>query len=79
MIRVVDGKSKAARRILPMTSMVYQVLKARREVAGAPVTGWIFPNASREGHLTVDGLAKAQHLKTQALRRSRPTRCAILP
>lgn len=63
MIQVVDGKSKAARRVLPMTPMVYRLLKARRVAAGVPATGWIFPSASREGHLTVDGLAKAQHKK----------------
>ena len=63
MIQVVDGKSKAARRILPMTPAVHRLLKARREAAGDPVAGWIFPSASRDGHLTVDGLAKAQHKK----------------
>lgn len=63
MIQVVDGKSKAARRVLPMTPTVYRILKARSEAAGLPATGWIFPSASREGHLTVDGLAKAQHKK----------------
>lgn len=63
MIQIVDGKSKAARRILPMTPTVYQVLRARREAVGTADAGWIFPNASREGHLTVDGIAKAQHKK----------------
>jgi integrase len=63
MIQVSDGKSKAARRILPMTPAVYRLLKARREAVGAPKAGWIFPNGSREGHLTVDGIAKAQHKK----------------
>jgi integrase len=63
MIQVVEGKSKAARRILPMTPAVYWLLKARRKAAGAPTAGWIFPNASREGHLMVDGIAKAQHKK----------------
>ena len=53
MIQVVDGKSKAARRVLPMTPTVYRILKARSEAAGLPATGWIFPSASREGHLTV--------------------------
>jgi integrase/recombinase XerD len=28
-----------------------------------PSTGWIFPSGSKYGHLTVDGLAKAQHKK----------------
>jgi integrase len=63
MIQIVEGKSKAARRILPMTPAVFSLLKARREAAGVLTAGWIFPNASREGHLTVDGIAKAQHKK----------------
>ena len=63
MIQVVDGKSKAARRVLPMTPQVYALLKARHEAGGFPREGWIFPTASREGHLTIDGMAKMQHKK----------------
>ncbi len=63
MIQVVDGKSKAARRVLPMTPHVYALLKARHEAGGFPREGWIFPTASREGHLTIDGMAKMQHKK----------------
>jgi integrase len=63
MIQVVDGKSKAARRILPMTPAVYRILKARCIAAKMPSAGWIFPSGSKDGHLTVDGLAKAQHKK----------------
>jgi integrase len=63
MIQVVDGKSKAARRILPMTPAVHRILKARRIAAKMPSAGWIFPSGSKDGHLTVDGLAKAQHKK----------------
>jgi integrase len=70
-IQVVDGKSKAARRLLPMTPTVHRILKARRIAAGMPSTGWIFPSGSKDGHLTVDGLAKAQHKK--ALEDSRVT------
>jgi integrase len=62
LIRVVDGKSKAARRVLPMTPTVHALLKARHEAQGSPVDGWVFPTNSREGHLTGDG-AKEQHTK----------------
>ena len=84
MIQVVEGKSKAARRILPMTPTVYRILKARREAAENPTAGWIFPSASREGHLTVDGITRAQGTaqkssKIQALRNSRRIRCTVLP
>lgn len=62
LIRVVDGKSKAARRILPMTPGVHATLKARHEAQGAPADGWVFPTGSIEGHLTGDG-AKDQHTR----------------
>lgn len=67
LLRIVDGKSRAARRILPMTPGVYALLKSRHEAQGCPADGWIFPSGSREGHLTGDG-AKEQH--TRALRNS---------
>lgn len=47
MIQVADGKSKAARRVLPMTPVVYRLLKVRHEAQGFPDDGWIFPSASR--------------------------------
>lgn len=59
-IKIVEGKSKAARRTLPMTPRVYQLLRARHESAGFPNEGWVFPSSSREGHFNGDG-AKGQH------------------
>jgi integrase len=60
LIRVVDGKSKAARRILPMTPRVYELLKARYEDQKYPAEGWVFPSQSKHGHLEVQR-AKRQH------------------
>ena len=60
LIRVVDGKSKAARRILPMTPVVFALLKARYKAQGDPADGWIFPKGSGEGHLAGDNV-KEQH------------------
>src|ERR1039457_7234014 len=60
MIQVSEGKSKAARRILPMIPDVYDVLKARHEQQGRPVHGWVFPSTARCGHLE-QGTAKTQH------------------
>ena len=60
LIQVSDGKSKAARRDLPMTPRVYALLQARRESAGHPTEGWLFPSASREGHFNGNA-AKDQH------------------
>jgi integrase len=62
LIQIVEGKSKAARRVLPMTPRVYALLHARYETAGRPEDGWIFPSASKSGHFSGDG-AKEQHKK----------------
>jgi integrase len=60
LIQVTEGKTKAARRMLPMVPTVYAALKARRETSGNPDEGWLFPTSSREGHLNKD-TAKDQH------------------
>lgn len=60
LIQVTEGKSKAARRMLPMTARVYALLQARHEVAGLPTEGWIFPSRSACGHYNGDA-AKEQH------------------
>jgi integrase len=62
LVQIVDGKSKAARRVLPMTPRVYALLQARYEAAGRPDDGWIFPNSSDSGHIN-DSLTKGQHKK----------------
>jgi integrase len=74
LIQIADGKSKAARRVLPMTPRVYDLLAARYEAASCPVEGWIFPNDSREGHFNSDA-AKGQHaraLKQSGVQRFEP-------
>lgn len=58
LIRVVEGKSKAARRILPMTQSVHALLAARFEAQGRPADGWVFPSGSKEGHLTQDSASR---------------------
>ncbi len=68
LIRIVDGKSKAARRILPMTPAVYAALKARHEAQGSPADGWIFPANTSDRHLNGDNV-KEQH--TRALKDSK--------
>jgi integrase len=60
LIRVVDGKSRAARRILPMTPGVHAMLKARWEEQDSLAEGWIFATGSKCGHLEVQ-TAKRQH------------------
>jgi len=66
LVQVTEGKTKAARRMLPMVPAVYQALETRRKAAGNPEEGWVFPSSSREGHFNKD-TAKDQH--TRALGR----------
>jgi integrase len=62
LIQITEGKTKAARRMLPMVPAVYATLKARHEEMGKPEEGWLFPSTSREGHFNKD-TAKDQHKK----------------
>lgn len=59
LIHVSEGKSKAARRILPMIPDVYEVLRARHKQQ-RPAEGWVFPSTAKCGHLE-QGTAKTQH------------------
>ncbi len=62
LIQVTEGKTRAAKRMLPMVPAVFAALKARYEESGNPEQGWVFPSASREGHFNKD-TAKDQHRK----------------
>lgn len=65
LIQITEGKTKAARRMLPMVPAVYAALKDRREAAGRPHEGWVFPSEAKVGHLNKD-TAKDQHKKAIA-------------
>jgi integrase len=60
MIQIADGKTKAARRLLPMVPEVYRVLSERHEAQNKPSEGWVFPSGSESGHLE-ESTAKIQH------------------
>ncbi len=60
LLQVSDGKSKAAKRILPMVPAVHSVLLRRWEEQHKPEEGWVFPSNSAEGHLNGD-TSKDQH------------------
>jgi integrase len=60
LIQVSEGKSRAARRLLPMIPDVYQMLMGRHEAQNKPAEGWVFPSTARDGHLE-QGTAKTQH------------------
>jgi integrase len=62
LIQIAQGKTKAARRLLPMVPAVYQALKARYDAHGSPREGWVFPTGSRSGHLE-ESIAKNYHGK----------------
>jgi len=65
LIHITQGKTKAARRLLPMVPRVYQALKARHEAQGTPPEGWVFPSGARSGHLE-EGSAKKYHAQALA-------------
>src|SRR5574337_1468157 len=65
LIQITEGKTKAARRMLPMIPAVYQALKTRHESQGQPESGWVFPSGSASGHLE-ESSAKQYHAKALA-------------
>ena len=71
LLQVAEGKSKAARRILPMLPIVHAVLLGRWTAQGKPEEGWVFPSNSAEGHLNGD-TSKDQH--ALAIERSKEKR-----
>jgi len=67
---VTRGKTKAARRMLPMTPRVRALLEARWESAGKPLEGWVWPAPTKSGHLEPSSLKK-QHAKALKLSKVR--------
>jgi integrase len=59
-ILVTHGKTKAARRVLPMTPRVRAILERRWEAAKKPVEGWIFPAPTKSEHVEPSTIKK-QH------------------
>ncbi|MGI9103491.1 MAG: tyrosine-type recombinase/integrase [Terriglobales bacterium] len=54
-IRIVRGKSANAKRQLPMLPPVYEVLKRLHEAADKPKAGFLFPAATKQGHILGPG------------------------
>jgi integrase len=59
-IRVTHGKTKAARRTLPLTARGRAILEQRWAAAGQPQEGWIWAAATKSGHIEPSTLKK-QH------------------
>jgi integrase len=68
------GKTAAARRTLPMSPRVRNLLQARWEACGKPVEGWIWPAPTTSGHIEPSSLKK-QH--TRALKESKVRRFVL--
>jgi integrase len=68
---VTDGKTAAARRVLPLTLRARNTLRARWASAGSPAEGWVWPAATRSEHFEKSTLKK-QHKKALRLSRVRP-------
>jgi integrase len=60
LIQIIEGKTRAARRLLPMVSAVREVFQHRHEAQGRPTDGWVFPAGTKSGHI-VQGSGKKQH------------------
>jgi integrase len=70
-VLVAKGKTKAARRILPLSPRVRMVLENRWKLAGEPGEGWVWPAETKDEHINHDSL-KLQHKKTLKAAKLRP-------
>jgi integrase len=68
---VTHGKTKAARRLLPMTPRVRHILETRWQAAGRPADGWVWPALTQSRHLEPSSLKK-QHAKALKVSRVKP-------
>ena len=62
LVLITHGKTAAARRTIPLTPRVRQVLEARWETAERPQEGWIWPAPTKRGHMDHSSIKK-QHLR----------------
>jgi hypothetical protein len=69
--QVVRGKTDNARRELPMSARVKEILERRWQSAGSPTEGWIFPAPTKSDHIEPPTLKKAhaKALKESKVRR----------
>jgi integrase len=68
---VTHGKTKAARRVLPMTPRVRHILETRWEANGRPSEGYVWPAPTQSLHIEPSSLKK-QHAKALRLSTVRP-------
>ena len=65
------GKTKAARRLVPMTPRVREILRRLHESANRPTDGWVFPAPTKSGHAE-PSTRRGPHRKALAASRVRP-------
>jgi integrase len=70
LMQITRGKTRAARRLLPMVPAVYRALKARHEAQGFPASGWVFPTGAASGHIEE---SSAKQWQARALKASEVT------
>jgi integrase len=70
-ILITHGKTKAARRVLPMSLRVRSILQERWRLAGNPEEGWAWTAPTHSGHIEPSSLKK-QHRKALRLSGVRP-------
>jgi integrase len=68
---ITKGKTRAARRVLPLSPRVRMVLENRWKAAGEPCEGWVWPADTKDRHINHDSL-KLQHKKALKLAKVRP-------
>src|SRR5208283_241142 len=59
-LEITEGKSRAAKRKLPLVPRVYESLTARWKATGKPEEGWVFPADTPSGHIE-GGTGKNYH------------------
>jgi hypothetical protein len=67
---ITQGKTKAARRALPLSPRVRSILENRWKLAGEPGEGWVWPAETKDGHINHDSV-KLQHKKALKLAKVR--------
>jgi integrase len=68
---ITKGKTKAARRALPLSPRVRAMIENRWKVAEEPSEGWVWPADTKEGHINHDSV-KLQHKKALKAAKIRP-------
>lgn len=68
---ITQGKTKAARRALPLSPRVRAVLEKRWKLDAEPCEGWVWPAETKDGHINHDSV-KLQHKKALKLAKVRP-------